>query len=159
VKLNLKDWHQQLRVEYPQYSGNEPAPVRLWQLLYALDREASPTTKPCWALLRRGIEGLPLGYSALSTALTRLHHPGGLDSNAKDKAGDKKSDPMSLARLRVPFGLIRMCINDLFRQQEGVPEMSEGLDEGCKIPAYVCGRLMAIFEGNLQQPREQAAVI
>jgi CRISPR-associated protein Csd1 len=147
VKENLKNWHEQLRVEYPQYEENEPAPVRLWQLLYALDRAGEPDDHTVLALLRRGIEGLPLGYSVLSTALTRLRHPGGQDSKAKDKVGDKKSDPMSLARLRVPMGLVRMCLNDLFRQQEGVTEMGEGLDEGCKIPAYVCGRLMAIFEG------------
>jgi CRISPR-associated protein Csd1 len=153
VKKNLKNWHQQLRVEYPQYSGDDPAPVRLWQLLYALDREGKPNDHTVLALLRRGIEGQPLGYSVLSTALTRLRHPGGLDSKAKDKASDNKSEPMSLARLRVPVGLIRMCINDLFRQQEGakemsVTEMSEGLNANC-------GRLMAEFE-SLQRASSES---
>lgn len=155
VKANLKDWHRQLRVEYPQYEGEEPNPVRLWQLLYALDRDGEPDEHSVLALLRRGIERLPLGYSVLSTALTRLRHPGGNDS--KDKAGDKKNDPMSLARLRVPIGLIRMCINDLFRQQKGMKEMSEGLDSTCAIPAYVCGRLMAEFE-NLQRSSSETEV-
>jgi CRISPR-associated protein Csd1 len=143
VKDNLKNWHEQLRVEFP---WDEAAPVRLWQLLYALDREGKPDDHTVLALLRRGVEGVPLGYAVLSTALTRLRHPGG--SDAKEKAGDKKSDPMSLARLRVPIGLIRMCINDLFRQfpKKGYSEMCEGLDESCKIPAYVCGRLMAAYE-------------
>jgi CRISPR-associated protein Csd1 len=149
VKENLKNWHEQLLVEFP---WDEPAPVRLWQLLYALDREGKPDDHTVLALLRRGIEGVPLGYSVLSTTLTRLRHPG--VSDAKGKAGDKKSDPMSLARLRVPIGLIRMCINDLFRQK-GQSEMSEGLDEGCRIPAYVCGRLMAVYE-NLQWTADDA---
>jgi CRISPR-associated protein Csd1 len=154
VKANLQNWHRQLRVEYPQYAGEEASPVRLWQLLYALDREGEPNDHTVLALLRRGIEGLPLGQSVLSTALTRLRHPGGLDS--KDKAGDKKNDPMSLARLRVPIGLVRMCINDLRRVREkGEKEMSEGLDESCKIPAYVCGRLMAVYE-NLQWTADDA---
>jgi len=152
VKLNLQEWHRQLRVEYPVYEGEAPNPVRLWQLLYALDRDGEPDEHTVLALLRRGIEGLPLGYSVLSTALTRLRHPGGND--AKEKAGDKKNDPMSLARLRVPVGLIRMCINDQVRQK-GKSEMSEGLDEGCKIPAYVCGRLMAVYE-NLQWTADDA---
>lgn len=155
VKENLKDWHRQLRVEYPQYEGEEPNPVRIWQLLYALDRDREPDEHTVLALLRRGIEGLPLGYSVLSTALTRMRHPGGSDS--KEKAGDKKNDPMSLARLRVPMGLIRMCINDLFRQQKGIQEMSEGLDSTCAIPAYVCGRLMAEFE-NLQRSSSETEV-
>ncbi|MGA9672039.1 MAG: type I-C CRISPR-associated protein Cas8c/Csd1 [Terracidiphilus sp.] len=151
VKENLKNWHGQLRVEFP---WDEPAPVRLWQLLYALDREGKPNDHTVLALLRRGIEGVPLGYSVLSTALTRLRHPG--RSDAKEKAGDKKSDPMSLARLRVPIGLIRMCINDLFLQKkEGTRRMSEGLDPTCPFPAYVCGRLMAEFE-NLQRSSSES---
>jgi CRISPR-associated protein Csd1 len=152
VKTNLKNWHEQLRVEFP---WDEPAPVRLWQLLYALDREGKPDDHTVLALLRRGIEGLPLGYAVLSKALARLRHPGGND--VKEKTGDKKSDPMSLARLRVPVGLIRMCINDLFRQQEGARQMSEGLDAGCAIPAYICGRLMAEFE-NLQRSSSESDV-
>ncbi|MGD0860522.1 MAG: type I-C CRISPR-associated protein Cas8c/Csd1 [Terracidiphilus sp.] len=155
VKLNLQNWHRQLRVEYPRYAGEEPNPVRLWQLLYALDREGKPGDHTVLALLRRGIEGLPLGYPVLSTALAHLRHPGG--SNSKDMAGDKKNDPMSLARLRVPIGLIRMCINDLFRQQEGEEHVSEGLDRTCTIPAYVCGRLMAEFE-NLQRSSSESDV-
>src|SRR5208283_408737 len=66
VKFNLQDWHRQLKVEYPQYAGEEPNPVRLWQLLYALDRDGEPNDHTVLALLRRGIEGLPLGYSVLS---------------------------------------------------------------------------------------------
>jgi CRISPR-associated protein Csd1 len=152
VRENLKNWHEQLRVEFP---WDEPAPVRLWQLMYALDREGKPDDHTVLALLRRGIEGVPLGYPVLSTVLTRLRHPGG--SDAKEKAADKKSDPMSLARLRVPMGLIRMCINDLFQQQEGVRKMSEGLDPTCPFPAYVCGRLMAEFE-NLQRSSSESEV-
>jgi CRISPR-associated protein Csd1 len=154
VKENLQDWHRQLRVEYPQYEGEEPNPVRLWQLLYALDRDGEPDDHTVLALLRRGIEGLPLGYPVLSTALTRLRHPGGNDT--KDKAGDKK-DPLSLARLRIPISLIRMCINDLSRKQKGIMEMSEGLDSTCAIPAYICGRLMAEFE-NLQRSSSETEV-
>jgi CRISPR-associated protein Csd1 len=157
VKLNLQNWHRQLRVEYPRYAGEEPNPVCLWQLLYSLDRDGEPNDHIVLALLRRGIEGLPLGYSVLSTALMRLRHLGGNDAKAKDKAGDKKNDPMSLARLRVPIGLIRMCINDLFRQQKGRNEMSEGLDPTCPFPAYVCGRLMAEFE-NLQRSSSESEV-
>ncbi len=154
VKLNLQNWHRQLKVEYLRYSGEEPDPVRLWQLLYALDRDGEPDDHTVLALLRRGIEGLPLGHSVLSTALTRLRHPGGLDS--KDKTGDKKNDLMSLDRLRVPIGLVRMCINDLFRQK-GQSEMSEGLDTTCPYPAYVCGRLMAEFE-SLQRASSESEV-
>ncbi len=145
VKENLKNWHEQLRVEFP-WDVREP--VHFWQLLYALDREGKPHNHTVLAMMRRGIEGQLLGYSVLSKALMRLRHPGGSEINGK--VGDMKTDPMSLARLRVPIGLIRMCINDLFLRQEGTKQMSEGLDLHCTIPAYICGRLMAEFE-NLQR--------
>lgn len=155
VKSNLQNWHRQLRVEYPQYDGEPAPPIRLWQLLYVLDREGTPDDHLVLALLRRGIEAQPLGYPVLSKVLSRLRHPGGIDT--KSKGAEQKTDPMSLSRLRVPIGLIRMCLNDLFRQQKGRFEMSEGLDESCTIPAYVCGRLMAEFE-NLQRSSSESEI-
>ena len=147
VKSNLRNWFEQLRVEYPKYDGEEAPPVRFWQLLNALDREGKPEDSIILDLMRRGIEGLPLGYPVLIQILVHLRHPG-RSNNAKKTAG-KKDDPMSLSNLRVSMGLIRMCVNDLFRQKEGVQEMSEGLDPECKLLPYVYGQLMALYE-NLQ---------
>jgi CRISPR-associated protein Csd1 len=151
LKLNLKQWHEQLRVSYP---WEDPPPVRLWQLLYAIDREGKPPAHDTLALMRRGIEGTtqPLGYSMLAAALNRLRHPG--DDLGKSK--DKKSSPLDLQRLRVPMGLVRMCVNDIARSK-GEQEMSEGLDQSCVLPAYVCGRLMAVFE-NLQRVSSESEV-
>ncbi len=131
VKANLKGWHQQLRVQYPW----DAAPVRLWQVLYAIHREGKPPYHQVLALIRRGIEGetQPLRYSVLAATLNRLRH----------------AELDKLDRLRIPVGLVRMCLNDLFRQK-GKKEMSEGLDPTCAISAYVCGRLMAEYE-NLQR--------
>lgn len=69
VKRNLQNWHQQLRTDYPWEASQ---PIRFWQLLYAIDRKGEPEGHRVSALLRRAIEGLPLGYSMLSTALSRL---------------------------------------------------------------------------------------
>ena len=143
IKQNLQHWHDELRVPYP---WDDPGPVRFWQLEYAIHREGKPPAHHTIALLRRAIEGpaQPLGYSILSTALARLRHPGG-DSKAREKSGDRKNDPMSLPRLRVPMGLIRLCINDIHRQK-GVREMNEGLDRAVPFLRIFCGRLMAEFE-------------
>jgi CRISPR-associated protein Csd1 len=150
VKENLKHWHEQLRVSYP---WDDAPPVRLWQLLYGIDREGKPPAHDTIALIRRGLEGAaqPLGYAMLATALNRLRHPGNTLG-----AKDKQSDPLSLQRLRIPMGLIRMCVNDISRSK-GEPEMSEGLDPSCVLPAYVCGRLMAEFE-NLQRASSESEV-
>jgi CRISPR-associated protein Csd1 len=150
VKENLKHWHEQLRVRYP---WDDAEPIRLWQLLYAIDRDGKPPSHDTLALLRRGIEGAaqPLGYAMLAAALTRLRHPGS-PLGAKEQQGD----PLSLPRLRIPMGLIRMCVNDISRSK-GEAEMSEGLDPNCVLPAYVCGRLMAEFE-NLQRASSESEV-
>jgi len=139
VKKNLKNWHEQLRVEYPW----ERPPVNLWHIRYALNRDGKLSGQMEMALQRRAIEGLPLGYSVLSDALTCLRHPSTSNSKTKEAQGQKNSD--SLERFRVPIALVRMCLNDLFRK-EGEKEMSEGLNPTCPYPAYVCGRLMAAYE-------------
>jgi len=139
VKKNLKNWHEQLRVEYPW----ERPPVNLWHIRYALNRDGKLLGQMEMALQRRAIEGLALGYSMLSEALTCLRHPSTSNSKTKEAQGQKNSD--SLERFRVPIALVRMCLNDLFRK-EGEKEMSEGLNPTCPYPAYVCGRLMAAYE-------------
>jgi CRISPR-associated protein Csd1 len=151
VKSNLQEWHRQLRVFWPW--EEDPGPIRLWQLEYVLDREGKPPSHQTLALVRRAIEGVaqPLSYSMLSMALKRLRHP-----EQERKAADRKKDPMRLQRLRVPVGLIRISLNDILRKN-GESEVSEGLDENCAAPAYICGRLMAEFE-NLQRQSSESNV-
>jgi CRISPR-associated protein Csd1 len=150
IKANLQQWQEQLRVEWP---WDDPGPIRVWQLQYVLDREGKPPAHQTLALLRRAIEGnaQPLGYGMLSAALSRLRHP---EEDAKASDG-KRKDPMRLPRLRIPIGLIRLCLNDL--QVKGVPAMKEGLDPDCALPAYLCGRLMAEYE-NLQRASSDGEV-
>lgn len=133
IKANIKGWHEQLRVAWPW--NEQPPAVHLWQIQQAIDREGNPPGHQTLALIRRGIEGArqPLGYSILAAALNRIRH----------------AEIADLRRLRVPAGLIRICVNDLLRQQKGkyrMNEISEGLDPTCRVPAYVCGRLMAEYE-------------
>jgi len=173
VKENLKNWHQQLRVSYP---WDDPQPAKLWQLLNAIHRKSKPPARgknggvgtrtesaiqnksnppadDTIALLRRGIEGAaqPLGYAMLAAALNRLRHPSG----DVPEPTDRENGPFSVQKLRIPMGLIRMCLNDIARPK-GESEMSEGLDQRCNLPAYVCGRLMAEYE-NLQSATSRRA--
>ncbi len=150
IKQNLKSWHEQLRVDYPW----DARPVELWQVLYAIHPDGKPPGRDVVALIRRGLEGpaQPLDYSILAAALGRLRHPGAIGSEGMPQQGDR----LSPARLRVPMGLIRMCLNDIARLKGG-KEMGEGLDQNCVLPAYVCGRLMAEFE-NLQRVSSEGEV-
>ena len=139
VKKNLKNWHKQLRVDFPW----DRPPVNLWHIRYALNRDGQLSSQMELTLQRRAIEGLSLGYSMLSDSLTCLRHPSTSTNKPKEAQGQKNSD--SFERFRVPIALVRMCLNDL-RRKEGVAEMSEGLNPTCPYPAYVCGRLMAAYE-------------
>jgi CRISPR-associated protein Csd1 len=139
VKKNLKNWHEQLHVYYPW----DKLPVNLWQIRYALNLDGKLSSQVELSLEKRAIEGCPLGYSMLSEALTCLRHPSANNNKPKESQGQKGSD--SFERFRVPIALIRMCLNDI-RREEGEEEMSEGLNPTCPYPAYVCGRLMSAYE-------------
>lgn len=148
IKTNIRQWREQLSVAYP---WGDPGPVRFWQLLYAVHREGKPPAHHTLALLRRVIEGRaqPLGHAMLAAVLGRLRHP-----ENENSAGSGRKDPRGLQALRIPVGLVRLCVNDIQRVKKG-EEMSEGLDETCRSRPYVYGRLMALYE-NLQWKADDA---
>ncbi len=126
VKCNLRQWFEGLRVGG---FGDATGPVPFWQLLRAIDRDGEPPADRVIALLRRAIEGRaqPLGDRILGAALRPLRHSG----------------DATPARL----GLVRLCINDIIHvRQEGERPMQENLDVEQRNPAYLCGRLLALFE-------------
>lgn len=134
IKRNLGHWHEQLRV-----AGFDYGPIQLWQLLRSLDREGEPPKHRIVALMRRAIEGRaqPLGYETLTKLLGRLRIPKEISEN----------NPVAAAR----WGLLRLCINDIIYAQnnnkKGEEFMTENLDPAQTNPAYVCGRLLAEYEG------------
>ncbi len=129
VKANLRDWFKGLQVA-DVFTGKISDPPKLWQLLRAIHREGEPPSDRIVALLRRAIEGSrqPLGYRMLSAALNRLRASG---ENRRDAAR---------------MGLIRLCLNDLDSRNGGGTCMSELLDTGQRHPAYLSGRLLAVYE-------------
>jgi CRISPR-associated protein Csd1 len=128
IKSNLKEWFagQQI-IDF--YSGALAPPPKLWQLLAALDREGEPPKDRTLALLRRAIEGAaqPLGYRILTAALARLR-----------VSKENRLEPHRI-------GLIRLCLNDQLRMK-GESPMPEALDPREEHPAYLCGRLLAVYE-------------
>lgn len=132
VKGNLKNWFLELRIANV-FTGKPSEPPRLWQLLRAIDREGEPPAGRAVALIRRAIEGeaQPLGDRMLAAALARLRVARGAEQLSPVRAG-----------------LIRLCVNDQIRTRTlkgGL--MTESLDPGQRHPAYLCGRLLAVYEG------------
>lgn len=97
----------------------------LWQLAAATARESKEVSPHVPAMLvGAALRGLPLPVSLLAACCGRLR--------AEGSGGFR---PERLA-------LIRLCLN---RSDQEKP-MSEQLDRDLKDPAYLCGRLLAVFE-------------
>ncbi len=130
VKGNLKEWFEGLQIA-DVYTGKLSDAPPFWKLLYAIEREGKPPADRVISLVRRAMEGSaqPLGYRMLSAALARLR-----------VGSSNRLDP-------VRAGLIRLCLNDSIRlRKAGGSEMTASLDLEQKHGAYLCGRLLAVYE-------------
>ena len=122
---HVRNWFEGLRM-VSAFTGQEGDPPKMWQLRAAIDRKGEPPTHEAVQLLRRAIHGEPLGAVILAAALDRLRRADGKE------------------RLRAErIGLIRTCVND--QDQKGAG-MSERLDERQESGAYLCGRLLALYD-------------
>jgi CRISPR-associated protein Csd1 len=124
VLKNVAGWFRGLRIASP-FTGAIAEPPKLWQLLSSLAREEPPADRAV-QLIRRAILGQPLGLTILAGALARL----------RVVPGKERISP-------VRAGLIRLCVNNHY----GEPKMSEELDPNLNHPAYICGRLLALYDG------------
>jgi len=126
VKRNVAAYFEDLRIANA-FTGAIADPPPLWRLLKAIARDEPPPDR-ILQLLQRAIEGQPLGRSMLAAALNRLRAAKGPDRFNPQRAG-----------------LIRLCTNDITRD-EGTTPMNDTLDSGQTKPAYLCGRLLAIYD-------------
>ncbi len=121
VKGKLRQWFTDLRIINP--SGVEMTTIfPLWQLALAtaFDSAAvSPTTPP--QLLAGAIQGRMIGDNILAACLRRLHAEGSHGFTA------------------IRIGLVKLILI-----RKGIIMSEQAMDAG--TPAYVCGRLMAVFE-------------
>lgn len=129
VKANLRDWFEGLRVA-DAYTGETVKPPGLWRVLRTIHRDEKFVDHRVVAVMRRAVEGRaqPFGHQMLATVLNRLRisAAGRLDA--------------------VRIGLVRLCVNDLLQSEKGEVEMQETLDVENRNKAYLCGRLMAIYD-------------
>lgn len=135
VVKNINHWYSSINVvnvfEENGLSENPP----IWKMLYSLIPQGAKlgNKEKAYALqiFRRAVFGIPLGYSILSTALSRLRVEKGVNR---------------LGTVRI--GLIRAALNDII-SKKGETLMSDVLDVENNDGAYLCGRLMALYE-NIQ---------
>jgi CRISPR-associated protein Csd1 len=136
VKANVKAWFEGLAIANA-YTGVLAEPPPLWLLLKAVARDEAPPDR-ILQLLSRAIEGQPLGRSILAAALNR-----------------QRAAPNKERYKPERIGLIRLCTNDLIRH-EGASLMTPTLDSGQTHRAYLCGRLLAIYDSLQYQAHRSA---
>ncbi len=137
VLLTIRNWFAGLAIHDPMNKGALAPPPRLSQLLWAISPpqlakrpQDKGNRSRSQALLRRAIQGQPLPVEILAAGLNRLHVAQGSE------------------RLYCPrIGLVRLCVNDQLALK-GDPPMSTSIDENNKHPAYLCGRLLALYESQ-----------
>jgi CRISPR-associated protein Csd1 len=143
TRARLAGWFSAMRIAAPLDRGRVQGEFPLWKLLLATERDGAKLedVAPEFAvhLVRRALQGAPLGHALLAAILRRLRLARG---------------GARLASARV--GLLRMCLNDLTtRNGSGGTTMPETLDESVRHPAYLCGRLLAVFEGLQYQASQK----
>jgi CRISPR-associated protein Csd1 len=140
VRRNIRSWFASLQMANALGGGVAADPPKLWQLLAALvptsrgsplERSDQAPADSAVQLVRRALQGLPVGRTVLAAALRRL----------RAQQGSTRLDPGRL-------GLVRLCVNDLAKlEKKGDPIMPDTLDPALEHPAYICGRMMALYDG------------
>lgn len=135
VMVNVGEWFRGLRIA-DVFNGGQPSrPPKLWELLGVISPpRAEPKDKVnaerAMRMVRRALHGLPLSRSVLAAALSRL----------RSESGSSRLSP-------VRIGLIRLCVNDILSLKKGGESfMNESLDPNQEHPAYLCGRILAIYD-------------
>jgi CRISPR-associated protein Csd1 len=133
VEANVRRWFADLTIIDPEGTARVSA-FKLGRLLFALVREKIDELPPQipTQLLYSALRGTPLPQTALAAALRRQ----------QVEAGDLPNP----AR----FGLIKACLlrspNHSSTQPQSTTTMTECLNPESRDPAYLCGRLFAVFD-------------
>lgn len=135
VADNVRRWFADLAIADVFQGGATARPPSIYSLLRSVSppgREPGDkaNARTSLALMRRALHGLPTGRAVLGAALNRLRREQGSNRLAADRVG-----------------LVRLCVNDIEKtRQRGGPIMAECLDPNQNDAAYLCGRLLAVFE-------------
>jgi CRISPR-associated protein Csd1 len=142
VRRRVCAWFEALRVPDVLGGRGTAPPPPLWRLRAAISPlpsdkdlakrlDAVPNERTV-QLLRRALQGVPLGHAMLAAALDRM----------RAAQGAARLDAARVA-------LIRLCVNDLSDRIPGAVPMPETFDSSLQDAAYICGALLAVYE-NLQ---------
>jgi CRISPR-associated protein Csd1 len=130
VRENIRDWFADLTIIKPEADGLK-FDFKLGALLYGMVREKLEELPPQvpTQLLHAAIKGGALPETALAAALRR------------QQVDENKLNPARMALIKAV--LVRQ---DRFGQRKENHNMTEQLNPESRDPAYLCGRLFAVFD-------------
>lgn len=132
---SLKEWYEQLRIADVFSGGELSRPPSIERLLGLLTPRGvkvhdNLNAERSMRFVRRALEGTALPSSILAAALKRLRAENGAQRLNPDRNA-----------------LIRLCVNDRVKEfNKGDRLMGETLDDENEDVAYLCGRLLAVYE-------------
>lgn len=143
TKASVRSWFAGLRVADVFANGRPVAAPPVWALLCQLARDPKDVPpERALQMVRRALLGVPLGRAILAAALGRLRLA-------------KGNELLNATRI----GLIKLCVNDLAEiEGKGAEPMTESLDSQNEHPAYVCGRLLAVYDGLQYEAQGEVGV-
>jgi CRISPR-associated protein Csd1 len=135
VEAHIRTWFTDLTIIAPDGTHEENA-FKLGRLLYAMVRDKIDELPPQipTQLLYAALRGTPLPQTALAAALRRQQ----IENKGPGDVSDPRLNPARMA-------LIRAYLNRSTHSPNHTT-MTTALDPDARHPAYLCGRLFAVFD-------------
>jgi CRISPR-associated protein Csd1 len=139
VEAHVRRWFNDITIVSPDGVREENA-FKLDRLLDAMVRDKIDELPPQipTQLIYAALRGTPLPQTALVAALRRQQ----IENKGPGDTSDPRLNPARMA-------LIRACLNRSpasSNHQSARPPMTTALDPDSRHPAYLCGRLFAVFD-------------
>ncbi len=143
MKKHVAEWFEDLGIIHPDGHAIK-RDFKFGALLYGMVRKDLEELPPqiSTQLLHGALRGrfVPLPQSALSAALRRLQ----VEFKKPDDKSDPKSNPARIALIKAC--LLRSPNRSTTNNQTSTTVMTECLNSESHDPAYLCGRLFAVFD-------------
>jgi len=141
IEANIRSWFEALTIINLEGAGSQSA-FKFGRLLYAIVREKIDELPPQipTQLLSAALRGTPLPQTVLSVALHRQR----VDRRKKREDPDPKLNPARIALIKAC--LLRSPNHSTNNTRPNINAMTECLNPESRDPAYLCGRLFAVFD-------------
>jgi len=139
VRQHVAEWFEDLGIVSPDGAGVK-RDFKFYALLFGMVRKELDELPPqiSTQLLHAALRGTPLPQSALAAALKR--------QQIEPKGEDAMRSAVIVARLAIIKACLLRSPNSQNKNPQTKDTMTENLNPESRDPAYLCGRLFAVFD-------------